>query len=58
MTKRAILITGGSRGAFRGEPTNPPYGATKAAIVAFGQSIAKALAAMKIGVTTLGMWSR
>ena len=43
----------GSRCAFRGEPTNPAYGASKAAMVAFGQSIAKALAPMKIGVTTL-----
>ena len=40
-------------GAFRGEPVSPAYGASKAAIVAFGQSIAKALAPMHIGVTTL-----
>ncbi len=50
-TSRIVNI--GSRGAFRGEPTNPAYGASKAAIVAFGQSIAKALAPMHIGVTTL-----
>ena len=43
----------GSSCAFRGEPTNPAYGASKAAMVAFGQSIAQALAPMKIGVTTL-----
>ncbi len=47
------IVNIGSRGAFRGEPTNPAYGASKAAIVAFGQSIAKALAPMQIGVTTL-----
>ena len=50
-TSRIVNI--GSRGAFRGEPTTPAYGASKAAIVAFGQSIAKALAPMHIGVTTL-----
>lgn len=47
------IVNIGSRGAFRGEPANPAYGASKAAIVAFGQSIAKALAPMHIGVTTL-----
>jgi len=50
-TSRIVNI--GSRGAFRGEPLSPAYGASKAAIVAFGQSIAKALASMHIGVTTL-----
>jgi NAD(P)-dependent dehydrogenase (short-subunit alcohol dehydrogenase family) len=50
-TSRIVNI--GSRGAFRGEPLSPAYGASKAAIVAFGQSIAKALAPMHIGVTTL-----
>ena len=50
-TSRIVNI--GSRGAFRGEPVSPAYGASKAAIVAFGQSIAKALAPMHIGVTTL-----
>ena len=50
-TSRIVNI--GSRGAFRGEPASPAYGASKAAIVAFGQSIAKALAPMHIGVTTL-----
>lgn len=47
------IVNIGSRGAFRGEPVSPAYGASKAAIVAFGQSIAKALAPMKIAVTTL-----
>jgi NAD(P)-dependent dehydrogenase (short-subunit alcohol dehydrogenase family) len=50
-TSRIVNI--GSRGAFRGEPLSPAYGASKAAIVAFGQSIARALAPMQIGVTTL-----
>ena len=47
------IVNVGSRGAFRGEPLSPAYGASKAAMVAFGQSIAKALAPMHIGVTTL-----
>ena len=47
------IVNIGSRGAFRGEPMSPAYGASKAAMVAFGQSIAIALAPMKIGVTTL-----
>lgn len=47
------IVNVGSRGAFRGEPVSPAYGASKAAIVAFGQSIAKALAPLGIGVTTL-----
>ncbi len=39
---RIVHVT--SRGAFRGEPTAPAYGASKAALNAFGQSMAKALA--------------
>jgi NAD(P)-dependent dehydrogenase (short-subunit alcohol dehydrogenase family) len=47
------IINVGSRGAFRGEPKNPAYGASKAAIAAFGQSIAKSLGALGIAVTTI-----
>ncbi len=47
------IVNIGSRGAFRGEPASPAYGASKAAIIAFGQSIAKALAPQGIAVTTL-----
>jgi NAD(P)-dependent dehydrogenase (short-subunit alcohol dehydrogenase family) len=47
------IINIGSRGAFRGEPKNPAYGASKAAIGAFGQSLAKALGSQGIAVTTL-----
>ncbi|HET6625158.1 MAG TPA: SDR family oxidoreductase, partial [Nocardioidaceae bacterium] len=39
-----------SRGAFRGEPDNPAYGASKAALNAFGQSMALALAPHDIRV--------
>ena len=48
---QAMLKTGGgrivnvsSRGAFRGEPTKPAYGASKAALNAMTQSLAKKLA--------------
>jgi NAD(P)-dependent dehydrogenase (short-subunit alcohol dehydrogenase family) len=47
------IINVGSRGAFRTEPKNPAYGATKAALAAFGQSIAKALGSEGIAVTTI-----
>lgn len=47
------IVNVGSRGAFRGEPNSPAYGASKAAITAFGQSIAKSLAPHGIAVTTL-----
>lgn len=48
---RAMMKTGGgrivnvsSRGSFRGEPTKPAYGASKAALNAMTQSLAKKLA--------------
>lgn len=47
------IVNVGSRGAFRGEPRNPSYGASTAGIAAFGQSIAKALGALGIAVTTI-----
>jgi 3-oxoacyl-[acyl-carrier protein] reductase len=42
-----------SRGAFRGEPTHPAYGASKAAIVSLGQSLARALGPHGISVTSV-----
>jgi 3-oxoacyl-[acyl-carrier protein] reductase len=60
-TFRAVphLIAGGggavvnvsSRGAFRGEPRTPAYGASKAGLNAFAQSMALALAPHNISVT-------
>lgn len=47
------IINVGSRGAFRGEPHSPAYGASKAAIAAFGQSLAKYLGSRGIGVMTV-----
>ena len=38
------IISVSSRGAFRGEPAAPAYGASKAGLNAFSQSLAKALA--------------
>jgi NAD(P)-dependent dehydrogenase (short-subunit alcohol dehydrogenase family) len=48
---RIINIT--SRGAFRGEPNSPAYGAAKAGLNSFGQSLAKALAPHKVFVYTI-----
>jgi 3-oxoacyl-[acyl-carrier protein] reductase len=47
------IINVGSRGAFRGEPDSPAYGASKAAIASFGQSLAKYLGRRGISVTTV-----
>lgn len=47
------VINVGSRGAFRGEPHSPAYGASKAGIAAFGQSLAKYLGTRGIAVTTV-----
>jgi 3-oxoacyl-[acyl-carrier protein] reductase len=47
------IINVSSRGAFRGEPDAPAYGASKAALNAMGQSLAKALAPYGIYVTTV-----
>jgi 3-oxoacyl-[acyl-carrier protein] reductase len=47
------IVNVSSRGAFRGEPDQPAYGASKAALVAFGQSLARALAPHRIAVTTV-----
>ncbi|BDY26695.1 SDR family NAD(P)-dependent oxidoreductase [Mycolicibacterium mageritense] len=47
------IVNVGSRGAFRGEPEYPAYGASKAALHALGQSLAVALAPYNIGVTSV-----
>lgn len=47
------IVNISSRGAFRGEPTAPAYGASKAALNAMGQSLAIALAPHRISVTTV-----
>jgi len=48
-----VVVNVSSRGAFRGEPDHPAYGASKAALNAFGQSMAVALAPRNISVATV-----
>jgi NAD(P)-dependent dehydrogenase (short-subunit alcohol dehydrogenase family) len=52
-TSGGRIINVGSRGAFRGEPTHPAYGASKAGLHAFGQSLAVALAPHGITVASV-----
>ena len=47
------VVNVGSRGAFRGEPDCPAYGASKAGLHALGQSLAVALAPHGISVATV-----
>jgi NAD(P)-dependent dehydrogenase (short-subunit alcohol dehydrogenase family) len=42
------IISVSSRGAFRGEPDAPAYGASKAGLNAFSQSMARALASQRV----------
>jgi NAD(P)-dependent dehydrogenase (short-subunit alcohol dehydrogenase family) len=47
------IVNVSSRGAFRGEPGHPAYGASKAGLNALGQSLAVALA--PVGITVAGV---
>jgi 3-oxoacyl-[acyl-carrier protein] reductase len=47
------IVNVSSRGAFRGEPGQPAYGASKAGLNALGQSLAVALAPYGIAVATV-----
>ena len=47
------IVNISSRGAFRGEPTAPAYGAAKAGLNSLGQSLARALAPDSIYVFTI-----
>jgi 3-oxoacyl-[acyl-carrier protein] reductase len=47
------IVNVSSRGAFRGEPGQPAYGASKAGLNALGQSLARALAPQGIAVATV-----
>ena len=47
------IVNVSSRGAFRGEPEQPAYGASKAGLIAFGQSLARALGDRRISVTAV-----
>jgi 3-oxoacyl-[acyl-carrier protein] reductase len=50
---RGQIVNVASRGAFRGEPDHPAYGASKAGLVSFSQSLAQALGPHSIFVTAV-----
>ncbi|WP_406050024.1 SDR family NAD(P)-dependent oxidoreductase [Kribbella sp. NBC_00889] len=51
--RRGAIVNVGSRGAYRGEPDVPAYGAAKAGLHALGQSLAVSLAPHDITVTSI-----
>jgi 3-oxoacyl-[acyl-carrier protein] reductase len=51
--RRGAIVNVGSRGAYRGEPDVPAYGASKAGLHALGQSLAVSLAPHDITVTSI-----
>jgi 3-oxoacyl-[acyl-carrier protein] reductase len=53
MARGGRIVNVASRGAFRGEPEQPGYGASKAGLIAFGQSLARALGPSGISVTAV-----
>ena len=53
MGEHGRIVNVASRGAFRGEPGHPAYGASKAALISFGQSLALALGPRGIAVTSV-----
>ena len=53
MTSGGAIVNVSSRGAFRGEPGQPAYGASKAGLNAMGQSLAVSRAPLGIQVATV-----
>lgn len=53
MSSGGAIVNVSSRGAFRGEPGQPGYGASKAGLNAMGQSLALALGPLGIQVVTV-----
>jgi NAD(P)-dependent dehydrogenase (short-subunit alcohol dehydrogenase family) len=53
MSSGGAIVNVSSRGAFRGEPGQPAYGATKAGLNALGQSLAVSLGPLGIQVATV-----
>ncbi|NEA37272.1 SDR family oxidoreductase [Streptomyces sp. SID13031] len=53
MPRGGRIINVSSRGAFRGEPNQPAYGASKAAIISLTQSLARSLGPEAIAVTAI-----
>src|SRR5215217_6537686 len=53
MGRGGRIVNVSSRGAFRGEPNQPAYGASKAGLVGFAQSLARSLGPRGIAVTSV-----
>ena len=53
MGRGGRIVNVGSRGAFRGEPEHTAYGAAKAGLTSFGQSLARELGPKGIAVMTV-----
>ena len=53
MGRGGRIVNVSSRGAFRGEAEQPAYGASKAGLIAFGQSLARALGPRGIAITAV-----
>ena len=53
MGRGGRIVNVASRGAFRGEPNHPAYGAAKAGMIALAQSLARALGSRGIAVTAV-----
>ncbi|ADB32395.1 short-chain dehydrogenase/reductase SDR [Kribbella flavida DSM 17836] len=53
MARGGRIVNVASRGAFRGEPNQPAYGATKAGLVSLTQSLARSLGPEGIAVTAI-----
>jgi 3-oxoacyl-[acyl-carrier protein] reductase len=53
MGRGGRVVNVSSRGAFRGEPQQPAYGASKAGLISLGQSLARALGPRGIAVTSV-----
>ena len=53
MGRGGRIVNVASRGAFRGEPSMPAYGASKAGIISLGQSLARSLGPRGIAVTSV-----
>jgi 3-oxoacyl-[acyl-carrier protein] reductase len=53
MGRGGRIVNVSSRGAFRGEPNQPAYGASKAALISLAQSLARSLGPEGIAVTAI-----
>jgi 3-oxoacyl-[acyl-carrier protein] reductase len=53
MGRGGRIVNVASRGVFRGEPRQPAYGASKAGLIALGQSLARSLGPRGIAVSAV-----